>query len=505
MSRIDDVVLRYEAAATAQRRGVEILSVGDPAGAELNQALRRVAFVIQENGPDAWGDLYRIANALRWRRLTQVQPIAENAAAREAAVGVTREAARLRGSVGDERLLDQIASAAQRVADESSPVGALLVESIEEVGVSACIVIASSKAAQAGLQQWLRPMGVAVFTLGELGLVSADIEQAYVVGPARFYPSTLVTAPPTGQLAFVAPAWFGDRTLPVSRLADYADGGLRVRSHVFRIGDASEPTTTEAEADIADDDYIPQPNWTPPQGAQREPDSDEVEVKKVLLGGGYAIWLDDGERIRTLDPRQPAGERVMYTAVDRVVPGTYLVLRYGATERHAMHDAALQLVGARAESTVATQAAWKQALEARLQARGFSAVASQLRSLGVRSAHRARAWIEPTLICPRQEHDLTLLLGWLGIPAEPTHGNAVRLRRALHRASASLREELETAVGKADLAALELDGSMRLDLDREGFRGMIVARVLAKSPYTEIVARQKARVPFRDGGALWLE
>jgi hypothetical protein len=505
MSRIDNVVLRYEAAATAQRCGVEILSVGDPAGAELNQVLRRVAYVIQENGPDAWGDLYRIANALRWRRLTQIQPAEGNAAAWEAAIGVTREASQLRGSVADERLLERVLSAAQRVAEESSPVGPLLLESIEEVTASACIIIASSKTAQAGLQKWLGPMGVPVCTFGELGLVSANIEQAYVVGPARFYPSTLVTAPPTGQVSFVAPAWFGDSTLPVSRLADYADGALRVRSQVFRIGDPGEPREAEPEADIADDDYIPQPNWTPPQGSHHEPASDEVEARKVLLGGSYAIWLDDGERIRTLDPRQPAGERVTYTAVDRVVPGTYLVLRYGATERRAMHDAALQLVGAQAESTTATQAAWKQALEARLQVQGLTAVSSQLRSLGIRSAYRAQAWIEPTLICPKHEHDLTVLLGWLDIDTEPTHGNAVQLRRALHRASASLREELETAVAKADLAALELNGSMRLDLDREGFRGMLVARVFAKSPYTDVVARQKVRVPFCDGGALWLE
>ncbi|TDP89603.1 hypothetical protein [Labedaea rhizosphaerae] len=505
MSRIRDVMLRYEAAAMARHHGVEILSVGDPAGAELNQAVHRVAFLMQENGADVWGGLFRAVNALRWRRLTQIQPGALNDAAREAADGTIREAGHLRRTVSDERLLDQVIAAAHWVLGADSPAGALLLESIEEVGAAGCIVIAGSRAAQAGMRPWLREHGVSVFTFGDLGLGSADIEQAYVVGPPRFFPSTLVTAPPTGQVSFVAPAWFRDRALPVSRLAVYAEGALRVQSHISPIGDMTEPVTSVAEADLHEDVYAPEPNWDRPEAPTREPSNDEVEASKILLGGGYAIWLDDGERIRTLDPRQPTGERVTYTPVDRVMPGTYLVLRVGATERHAMHDAALALIGKRAASTAATQAAWKDGLAARIQARGRSEVVSQLRALGVKSAHRAPAWTEPTLICPKNDHDLTLLLGWLDLQPEPSHGNAVRLRRALHRASAALREELETAAAKADLAALEADGHLRLDLEREGFRGMVVARVLAISPYTEIVARQKARVPFRDGGALWLE
>ncbi|MFC0105662.1 hypothetical protein [Kibdelosporangium aridum] len=505
MSRIRDVILQYEASARAWEYGVAIFAVGDPDGAELNVLVRRLAFIMQANDPDVWGDLFRAANALRWRRLTQVQPSQFNPALREAAEGVAAEVSRLRGSVGEEGLLDQLVQAAQQVAKNDSPVGAVLRQSIEEGGSEGCVVIATSRLAQGGLRLWLQIPGVVVSTFGELGRASASIGQAYVVGPARFFPSALVTAPPTGQVTFVAPAWFRDRSLPVSRLAEYADGALKVRAHVFEVGDTGDQASNLENGRLADDEYVPQPSWGRPPLIDREPASDEVEARKVLLGGGYAIWLDDGDRIRTLDPRQPAGERVTYTAVENVQPGTNLVLRYGATEHGAMHKAALKLAGARADSIATTQSDWKSALNARLQERGARVIASELQALGVRSAERVRAWTEPTLICPKHDHDLVLLLQWLGLPVEPAHQNAVALRRALHQASADLREELETAVGRADLAALEQDGHMRLDIDREGFRSMIVVRVLAKSPYSEIVARQRARLPFKDGGARWLE
>ena len=130
---------------------------------------------------------------------------------------------------------------------------------------------------------------------------------------------------------------------------------------------------------------------------------------------------------------------------------------------------------------------------------------AELKARGVRSAARVRAWTEPTLICPKHEEDLAALLEWLGLPLQPTYANAVSLRRALYKAIADLRQELEDAVGQADLHALERDGFMRLELRREGFRGMIVARVLARAPFTEIVPRRQTRVPFPDGGAQWLE
>ncbi|MFI1655495.1 hypothetical protein ACH4ZU_11385 [Streptomyces sp. NPDC020472] len=505
MSRVHDVIRRYKASVEVARHGVEIFVIGDPAGALFNAAVRRLAYTVSENGSDIRGDLLLAANALRWRRMTQPQPGGFHLAVTEAANAVVREARMLRGAVADEALLDEIAAAAQDVRQTDSPVGDELWRSIEEADPSICAVVASSNRARAGLQEWLNPLSVPVLLPGELGDVSERVEQLYVAGPPSFFPPSLVTAPATGELTFLMPAWFRHRTIPVSRLADQADGAMKAKARERTIGDLSEPESPVPDDESMEGTYYPQPLWRGRNSGDREPGPDEAEAWKVLLAGNLAIWLDDGDRIRTLDPRQPEGERVTYAAVEDVVTGTYLVLRDGETEHGAMYEAALHLMGPRAGAIEATQRGWKTALEARLASRGARTSIAELRARGVRSAARVRAWTEATLISPKHEHDLVLLLEWLGLAVEPSHRNAMALRRAVYQASADLREELEDAVSRADLAALERDGHMSLDIEREGFRSIVVARVQARSPYTEIVPRPHTRAPFFDRSGEWLE
>ncbi|WAU84917.1 hypothetical protein O1Q96_37635 [Streptomyces sp. Qhu-G9] len=505
MSRAHAVIRRYKTCAEVMKHGVEIFVVGDPAGARLNAAARRLARTVSENDSHVWGDLLNAANALRWRRMTQPQPRGFHPAITEAGDAVVREARVLRGAVADEVLLEEIAAAAQDVCQTDSPVGAELRRSIEEADPSICAVVASSHRARAGMQEWLASLAVPVLLPGELGAVDERIEQLYVVGPPFFFPPSLVTAPATDELTFLMPAWFGHRAIPTSRFADQADGAMKAKVRERAVGDLSEPESFVSNDEPLEETYYPQPMWRGRTSGDREPALDEAEAWKVLLAGNLAIWLDDGDRIRTLDPRQPAGERVTYAAVGDVVPGTYLVLRNGETERGAMYEAALHLMGSQAEAIKATQCGWKAALEARLASKGAVASIAELRARGVRSAARVRAWTEPTLISPKHERDLVLLLEWLGLAVEPSHQNAMALRRAVYRASADLREELEDAVSRAGLAALERDGHMSLEIEREGFRSMVVARVQARSPYTEIVPRPHVRAPFSDRSGKWLE
>jgi hypothetical protein len=132
-------------------------------------------------------------------------------------------------------------------------------------------------------------------------------------------------------------------------------------------------------------------------------------------------------------------------------------------------------------------------------------VVNDLLALGVRSAERARAWTDPNLIRPNSDSDFEATLGWLGVPRDPAMAYANRLRRALYQASAAIRDELESAVSRADLDVLDRRGYLTLGVETAGFRGILATRVLAVSPGTALVQRRDARVPFEDGGARWLE
>lgn len=504
MSRIDALNQRYAACAELVRSGVEIVGVGDPAGARFNAAVRRLMVLLKDEGGDFLDDLVGAAKALRWRQISQPQPLDFNPGLLHLAGEVAKHAARLRGAIADQALLDELVTSAAQVAGTDPVVGAVLLRSCEEVGTENCIVIAASTPAAAGLESWLNKHDIPVLTAGELERGQLEREQAYVVGPPRFYRSSLVTAPVTSGVSFLMPAWFGDRSVPRSAIGAYAEGAIRIVARVFTEGDTTEPELTIPGETEDESEYLPQPVWGTRQSGDREPASDEVEARKVLLSGNLAMWLDDGERIRSLDPAQPVGERVTYTDVAAVRAGTYLLLRQGETERGVLYQAAIGRL-ARGEVIDEALAAWKHLLTERLQEVGYRQVVKQLRAAGVKTADRARAWTNPNLVRPNSDQDFERLLQWLGINIQPTFGYATLLRKTLYQVSAEIGKQLETAVSAADLPELETIGHLSLDVKAEGFRGILATRVLAISPFTEIVSRHDARVPFEDRSGQWLE
>lgn len=503
MSRVDALNQRYAASASLAQEGVEIVAIGDPAGARFNVAVRRLMGLVEEERGAHFDDLVGAAKALRWRQITQPQPTAFNPSRQHLATGVIKHARRLRGAIRDQSVLDELASSAGVLAETDSAVGSALLRSIGEVGADACVVVAVSRTATTGLEPWLRDHGVRVLTAGELEREQPERDQAYVVGPPRFYRSSLVTAPVTEAVSFLLPAWFSDRTVPRSAIAPYAEGAIRIKARVFVEGDTSEPVI-DLPGTENEDEYLPQPVWGNRREGDQEPTSEEVEARKLLLSGNLAMWLDDGDRIRSLDPDQPCGERVTYTDVPAVRPGTYLLLRQGETERNALYQAAIARLS-RGDAIDRSQAAWKQLLAERIHAVGYGRVVRQLRDAGVKAADRARAWTDPNLIRPVNDQDFERLLQWLGIPVQPAFGYATMLRKTLYLVSAEIGKQLEAAVSAAELSELEVTGHLSLDIKTEGFRGILATRVLAISPFTEVVSRHDARVPFEDRSGQWLE
>jgi hypothetical protein len=504
VNRIERTNRRYDAAASMLRRGIELFAVGDPAGARLNNAVGELLLAVRSDGPELWGDLLGAAKALRWRLITQPQPLAANSPVIDGAANLRREVGRLRDSVGDEatRLLDALAHSADELAGADPPAGVVLMRCIDEVDGD-CVVLGENQRAVTGLLLWLADTGVSVLTPGGLRQAEdIEVSQAYAVGPPRIFGPALITAPPIGELSFVVPAWFGDRSVPHTLFAPLASGPTRIRVKVREEGDLTAPAPIAG----VDDEIRPQPVWSKSESVTRAPGHDEVVAHKVLLGGGRAIFLDEaGDRIRALDPAQPPGERVLQIEVANVRPGAYLVLSEGQTEPRVLYERAMVMLGDRAAATEMSQQRWKSALQQRLDTLGSARTEHALAAAGVLRASRATEWVEPTLARPRRNEDFEELLRWLDLPVQPAFTLATHLWRLRMQASADIREQLERAVSEADLSVLERDGFIRLDLDQPGFRGMIAARVLAISPDATVIARHEARLPFLDRSAQWLE
>ena len=508
MSRLDAVASRYARSADLVRNGVELDLVGDPPGARVNAAVRQLLLLARDDASGLWDGVLGPAKALRWRMLTQPQPFEFGSAVRTAADEVVAEAGRLRPAIGPpaQQALDELAAASEAVAAADPIAGCALLASIKEATAGGCVVIAVSGAATVGLESWLGPLGFRVRSISQLIREQLFAESAYAVGPPRFFPASLVNAPMTETVNFVFPAWFGDRSLPRSVLAARAEGAVVITGTAFPIGDVTEPVESTSDDVVDETELLPQISWIPPDAAPREPGADEVAARRVLLSGGYSMWLDDdGEWIRAVDPSQPGGGRVINVDVEAVRPGIYLLLRDGETERRALYEAALQLMGPQAAAVVASQAEWKGALQARLDHLGRSAVIRELAAVGVRTLDRVAAWTEPMLARPRSNQDFERLLQWLGVKVHPSYELATALRRKRSQASAKIGDQLEEAVGAADMSLLERDGHLRLELKSEGFRGVIATRVLSISPGVEIIARHDARALRPDRSAKWLE
>lgn len=489
------------------RNGVELDVVADRPGDRLNSAVWQLNLLARDEPFGIWDDLLGSAKALRWRRLTQPRPVDHDFPTESGAADTLDEISRLRGAVGvsAQRMLDELAEATKALTLDDSAVGPALLGLLEEATPEDCVVIAANGAAAAGLENWLRPIGFEVKTAVQMIREQRFIGAGYAVGPPRVFPASMTSAPMVETLNYVFPSWFTDRSLPRSVLASRAEGVITIRSRVFEIGEETEAIVATIDR-IDESDLLPQASWIPPDTSPREPGKDEVAARIVLLSGGYRIWLDDdGERIRAVEPTQPGGERVINIDISAVRPGTYLLLREGETEREALYDAALALMGSQADAVTVSQARWKAELQLRLDKLGHAQAVQELSSVGVKTLERVSAWTMPMLARPRSNQDFEKLLLWLDIDVQPTYDLATTLRRKRAQASAIIGDQLEGAVAAADMSQLERSGNLRLKVKSEGFRGVIATRVLSISPHVVIVPHRDARQLSSDRSARWLE
>jgi hypothetical protein len=496
---------RYQAAALVAAGTAELVEVADESGAYLDAALKRLISHLQPEDPEVWQEVLAIGRQLRWRLATNPSPASFHADGDEivdALVGVC-ERRILASDVATRQLLQDLSARADSAYRSHRPVAAVLLESLADLECESCIVVAASGRAENSIRNWFTSIGV------EAPVLRASrrdqprvVEQAYVIGSPSIFSPSLLTAPRARSITYIFPSWVQDRSLPKSPFSDVAEGAIRPRKRIFKVG--KEPVLADPPVDV-EDELIPQPVWSR-DSVLRPPRHDEVLARKVLLAGGLAIMLDqEGEHIRTLYPEQPPGERVELGDVSLIAIGSYLVLREGTTQSEMLYEQALELLGPRGPLAKASQEEWKQSLEQRLDLQGASAVARSLRMVGIRRADRAGPWTGPTMVRPQADHDFELLLQWLGLPKQPHFELATALRRARLQAAQDVREILEKAVSTANLDELQRRGFIRMGLELPGFRSIIATRVLAISPHLEPVARQEVRLTFEDRSAQWLE
>lgn len=506
MNRIKALNRRYVISSRidgASAGPVVVEAIPDPAGARFDQTLRDIIAALGEDAV-SFEELLSPAKALRWKRLFHAQPVTLDVRLQVLAERVIEQCSLMEGAL-DDQLRDELSKAAEGVAGNDTGYSDELPAWIDDVGAEECVVVAAHRSDVVELREWLQRDHLQVLTAREALSAVSDRSQMYVVGPPVFYPRALVTAAVTDEISYLVSDWFRCRKLPTSSFAEFAEKAVDVKTRVRESQNVEVANLPAVEQSDVLDEYIPQPIWGKVGTDTRGSKSDEALARKLYLGGRFAMWLDDGQRIRSLDPSQPVGERVTYTDVESVTEGSFLLLREGASERETLYKAALDSFGHRAADITASQTRWKCRLDDRLQHRGHWSVEDELKAFGVKACEQVRAWTDPILVRPKSKQDFRLLLEWLRVPVESTTENADMLKRALRSESQRIRKELEDIIEYIDLDELERIGYVSLGGRNVGVRGMCATRVLAISHFKRPVARSRTRLLIKDDGGRWLE
>lgn len=506
MNRLESLNRRYEISARfdgASDGPVVIEAIPDPAGARFDKALRNV---ITSLGEDAvsFEELISPAKALRWKRLFHAQPVTLDGRLQVLAEQVIERCSLMEGAL-DEQLLEELSKASKCVVNTDSGFADELPVWIDDVGPEECVVVVANRSDVIEVREWLQRDGLQVLTARQALSAVLVRSQLYVVGPPIFYPRALVTAPVTDDISYLVPDWFRCRKLPTSSFAEFAEKAVDVKTRVRESESREVANRPAVELSDVLEEYIPQPIWGKMGTSRCVPKSDEVSARKLYLSGGFAMWLDDGQRIRSLDPSQPVGERVTYMDVESVTEGSFLLLREGASERDILYKAAIDRLGYRAADIEASQTRWKRRLGDRLERRRHWCVEDELRAYGVKACEQVRAWTDPILVRPKSKRDFRLLLDWLDVPVQATFENADMLKSALRCESQRIRKELEDIIEYIDLGELERIGHVSLGGRDVGVRGICATRVLAISHIKRPVARSRTRLLIEDDGGRWLE
>lgn len=230
---------------------------------------------------------------------------------------------------------------------------------------------------------------------------------------------------------------------------------------------ASEASTVDAETGEADASPNPAASsipWNSPESDGMSQwlglvASERVPARRVLLGGGRAIYLGGALREGAFVLGR-GGAGVHEVPVLDLAPGDWLVVptAAGGDYRRALVDIKL---GKNRDECRRRQDAWKTTLAQRVTGVGMDAAVQQLRALGCKRANPSNLanWAYGSVVCPQRQADFAAIMAYLGRDREYAE-RSYRLLKMIHSAAHQVDDILERELkrGLVGVNPDELDG-----------------------------------------------
>lgn len=366
-----------------------------------------------------------------------------------------------------------------------------LLDAITERLTEQSVVLVRATGLVARTERILAGSGRAVRVLSPLDLSGLFcVKHLIILGPARWYPEYIFTAPRAEHIDLLQYTWMRDRKIePTS----FITRPVETKHQPFLMYQDDGEEMIDADA------ILPTVNWQQIVQSVRttiDQNQDEVDARLFILDGSRAVFLEADEQatartINVSDDERP----VQRMAVTQLTTGMFVLLRTSGGGDYIV-PIADRILGTSAETVRAEQRQWKHKLRELARRDGISVVARKLRHVGSRIASETnvRNWISERSIKTAAFEDFAAIMEVIG---EGEHAkeywNTMRIIDRAHRkAGFHIGKLLLTQVKEANLSELEQRGTLEFRLaDEEGgsitaFRIEQIAPQLYQIPVTRI-------------------
>jgi hypothetical protein len=308
----------------------------------------------------------------------------------------------------------------------------------------------------------------------------ACVDHLIIVGPARWYPEYVFTAPRAQRIELLQYTWMRDRRIEPTSFIDMP-ATIKRRSFLMYQDDGEEMIDSDA--------ILPAVNWQQIVQTARtavDPNQDEVDARIFVLDGGRAVFLEADEQatariIDVNDEDQP----VRRIGVTELTTGMFVLLRTSGGGDYIV-PIADRILGANAETVRAQQRRWKQQLRELVRIEGVPVVARMLRDRGSRIASETnvRNWMAERSIKTAAYEDFVAIMEVIGEAARAKEywNTMCVIDRAHRRAGFYISKLLLKQVKTGNLNELVQRGMLEFTLPDEEAGSIAAFRIEQVSP-----------------------
>ena len=290
----------------------------------------------------------------------------------------------------------------------------------------------------------------------------------FVIGPARWFPSYIYSAPRAFKLSLVRYGWIKETLRLESVFITQKDTNPEMREpgHVA--------TCLAEEEYLSSEDLIPTIDWgrISSKGTghlSRDAGQEEVDARLFLLEGEKAVFLDNEENssVLIIDLDEEEKYRVKRIAVNNISPNIYVLLRTSVGGDYII-NVADWIMGKEAEGARMLQRLWKTRLRESVSSSSLLGVSLKLIDLGSSKANEVnvRNWMSYKSIKTWDYNDFAAIMQLVGFGdrAKECWEIMGKIDTAHRKAGHHIRRLLLKKIIESDLDELQRLGKMDFEL-----------------------------------------